>query len=147
MKNLSSTLRSPEIFAPAIIPVQAGKKIPNIVIKEWPSRKSGQKLSENVDAEYWTIPLDSFCSERGRNVPTKKLMKEPTIIPNKTNCVCKTNQYCFWITSPTSQHDKHTLPSHFSAFGLSINARSPTMVMSPTIRTSFIKLTITIPCS
>lgn len=53
-KKLMSTLRSPEMLAPAWMPVTEGKKIANTLKKSWfrPSlyRKLGPKLSLNVFA-------------------------------------------------------------------------------------------------
>lgn len=44
------TARSPEIFAPARIPVAAGKKMANTEKKVSSSRKSGPKFSVNISA-------------------------------------------------------------------------------------------------
>lgn len=44
------TARSPEIFAPARIPVAAGKKMANTEKKVSSSRKSGPKFSLNISA-------------------------------------------------------------------------------------------------
>lgn len=56
------TARSPEIFAPARIPVAAGKKIANTEKKVSSSRKSGPKFSLNISATedkiFWQL-LDS----------------------------------------------------------------------------------------
>lgn len=45
---LPLTFKSPEILAPARIPVAAGKNIENTEKKSWPSRKSGCKFSANT---------------------------------------------------------------------------------------------------
>lgn len=42
------TLRSPEIFAPARIPVAAGKKTANTEKKSCSEEKCGPKLSRNI---------------------------------------------------------------------------------------------------
>lgn len=44
------TARSPEIFAPARIPVAAGKKMANTEKKVSSPRKSGPKFSVNISA-------------------------------------------------------------------------------------------------
>lgn len=44
------TARSPEIFAPARMPVAAGKKMANTEKKVSSSRKSGPKFSLNISA-------------------------------------------------------------------------------------------------
>ena len=44
------TARSPEIFAPARIPVAAGKKMAKTEKKVSSSRKSGPKFSVNISA-------------------------------------------------------------------------------------------------
>lgn len=53
MKNIFNSLltaRSPEIFAPASMPVAAGKKIANTEKKVSSCRKSGPKFSMNISA-------------------------------------------------------------------------------------------------
>lgn len=56
------TARSPEMFAPARIPVAAGKKMANTEKKVSSSRKSGPKFSLNISATedkiFWKL-LDS----------------------------------------------------------------------------------------
>lgn len=44
------TFKSPEMLAPARIPVAAGKKMANTEKNVWPSRKSGGKFSMNIFA-------------------------------------------------------------------------------------------------
>lgn len=43
--EVDGSLRSPDMLAPAIIPVMAGKYTPKTVMKVWPLRKSGSKLA------------------------------------------------------------------------------------------------------
>lgn len=45
------TFRSPEMFAPARIPVAAGKKMAKTEKNVSPSRKLGEKFSAMMDAE------------------------------------------------------------------------------------------------
>lgn len=45
------TFRSPEMFAPARIPVAAGKKMAKTEKNVSPSRKFGEKFSAMMDAE------------------------------------------------------------------------------------------------
>jgi hypothetical protein len=48
---LNLTLRSPEIFAPAKIPVAAGKKTANTEKKLSPFLKFGERVSTNIGPE------------------------------------------------------------------------------------------------
>lgn len=50
INNKLLTARSPEIFAPARMPVAAGKNIANTEKKVSSPRKSGPKFSENISA-------------------------------------------------------------------------------------------------
>lgn len=49
-QNLKLTARSPDIFAPARIPVAAGKKMANTEKNVSSSLKSGPRFSKRIDA-------------------------------------------------------------------------------------------------
>ena len=75
------------MLAPAIIPVEAGKKTENNVIQDSLPLKSGCIFVINVVQLY---PVKAYCATfTGRiNVPIKQENKEPTNKNNK-NCVQK----------------------------------------------------------
>lgn len=63
------SFKSPDMFAPAIIPVVAGKNTAKTE-KKSSFRNSGTKLSLNVDIEYPVMPRACFHKGGGMNVPT-----------------------------------------------------------------------------
>lgn len=60
-QTLALTLRSPEILAPARIPVAAGKKMAKTEKNVSPSRKYGRKFSFAMDS---VLDRDEMCLRR-----------------------------------------------------------------------------------
>ena len=86
------TARSPEIFAPARMPVAAGKKMANTEKKVSSSRKSGPKFSLNISAIENKLPefcpsilIKIFKSKQNKDLIWRESMSKNNLTINSKN--------------------------------------------------------------
>ena len=98
-----ASLRSPEMFTPAKIPVAAGKKTANTEKKFSPSRKAGPKFSLNRFVLRPTNPLALLFSFSGpRMQPTMTTIMDTTRMQRRNICVRTTHSKPIRVTQSNS---------------------------------------------